>query len=391
MIQNKEYMLYKINGIPYLLPYGQGVADLRRGVRINETGAYVWDLLSEEISEEEILARCASHFQAGVDELPDLKTDIRHFLTQLKLRRILKDSSCRVLTDAPFRCLCIGGLTVSLSGPAEYFSVEFSSFATDTLPSGTADQTVELRPCLPEFHPLGQVLLRNSKLTVLRNADEYILSFPSASAPLEVRLSADGTGVLIFAAGIPSEPFVKDIFHAVRLCYLYLAQQRGLFALHSASFLYRERIWLFSGHSGAGKSTHTNLWQELWQVPLINGDLNLLDVNGPVPAVHGLPWCGTSGVFTPGVWPLGGIAFIRQAPCNTVEQLTPEEKHLLIAQHLISPAWTREQAVLTLDAAGLVYPRALVCRLCCTKDPAAAETMRRAMDTWLEHPSGGTG
>lgn len=384
MRQNDEYMLYEINGIPYLLPYGQGVADLRRGVRLNETGAYVWNLLSEDISEQELLSRCASHFQADDNELSALKTDMLHFLSQLKLRNILVDTPGCAPTNAPFRCLRIGGLTVKLSGPSEYFSADFSSFTADSTASNTIDQTIELHPCLPGFHPLGQVLLRNSQLVVLKNKDGYILIFPSAAGPLEARLSSDGTNVLIHAAGAPSEAFVKDIFHAVRLCYLFLAQRKGLFALHSASFLYRKHIWLFSGHSGAGKSTHTNLWKELWQVPLINGDLNLLDISSPAPAVHGLPWCGTSGVSTPGVWPLGGIVFLRQTPYNIVEQLSPEEKHLLIAQHLISPTWTREQAVLTLNAAETLYPRILVCRLCCTKNSAAAETMRTAMDQWLD-------
>ena len=42
------------------------------------------------------------------------------------------------------------------------------------------------------------------------------------------------------------------------------------------SFEYQKKVWLISGASGAGKSTHSALWKKLFDVKDVNGDLNLL-------------------------------------------------------------------------------------------------------------------
>lgn len=385
MIQSGDYMLCKLNDIPYLLPYGQGIADMRRGVRLNDTGAYLWGLLASERSKEEILSLCAAHFQADNSELPLLRADVLRFLDQLRARGIIKDEPVSPKPTGEGLSLRIGGLNLLLTGAYESVSNYFSPFAADTKDAFSPDQVIEIRPFLPGVKPLGRVLLRDSKLIVLENETGFVLIFPSAANSLEALLSPDGSRVILSAAGALTEPFLKDVFHAIRLCFLYLAQRRGLFALHSASILYRGRIWLFSGHSGAGKSTHTNLWHKLMGAPLINGDLNLLDPRDDLrPMAHGLPWCGTSGISTPGSWPLGGIIFLRQASCDRVEQLPPEEQQLLISQHLISPNWTKEQAVLNLKASEKISSRIPVFRLCCTREPEAVETVRLAMDQWLD-------
>lgn len=90
-----------------------------------------------------------------------------------------------------------------------------------------------------------------------------------------------------------------------------------------------------------GKSTHSALWHDLYQTPLLNGDLNLLGIRNSIPYAYGLPWCGTSGICTPKDYPLGGIIFLKQAAIDQVQSLQPDEKVLHILQRMISPRGQR--------------------------------------------------
>ena len=54
MKQAANYSLVKIADSFYILPYGQNIADHRRGVRLNDTGIFLWNLLAQERSKEEL-------------------------------------------------------------------------------------------------------------------------------------------------------------------------------------------------------------------------------------------------------------------------------------------------------------------------------------------------
>ncbi len=89
--------------------------------------------------------------------------------------------------------------------------------------------------------------------------------------------------------------------------HFYFAALHGKYALHSASNYYQEKAWLYSASSGTGKTTHVKLWEKLYAVQVLNGDLNLLGMEKDEVFVYGIPWCGTSGVYTTKKYPLGGI------------------------------------------------------------------------------------
>lgn len=382
MKRNEDFILRKLAGVPYLLPYGQNVADHRRGCKINETGVYLWQLLEQDTTREALLCALKDHYEALPEELSGLEKDLDSFLNILRSFGMLTETAPIPFSEtAPIKFVKAGNLMLKLIGPPEAIPEQFDGFVCNE--TGKVHQTVSICLGKPRNHVNGNVILRSDDLILMDAGSLYVFLFPSKENILEAQLSKDGSAVDFYCLPPFTDQFREDLFHAIRFPFLYLAQKYDRVVLHSASFLYRDRTWLFSGSSGTGKSTHTNLWHELFQVPLINGDLNLIAWENGEPVIHGLPWCGTSGICDPGTYPLGGIVLLRQAPTDQVEELSSDARRLLVLQRLISPSWTPEQHDYNQQLIDRLADRIYIARLRCTKEFSAAETMKKAIDSYL--------
>lgn len=85
------YTLRKIKDTCYLLPYGQQIADQRKGMVLNETGTLLWNLLqhNEGMEFDDLVSTIAKIYHLDSDSIPMLCDDVRDFLTQLQANGIL--------------------------------------------------------------------------------------------------------------------------------------------------------------------------------------------------------------------------------------------------------------------------------------------------------------
>ncbi len=385
MKQSKGFMLQTIQGVPYLLPYGQRIAEQRRSMKLNDSGVFLWNSLPHVNDVEELTQQFAAHCHATKEEIPILRQDVEAFVAQLSAWGMIESSFVSQFSSATY--VKIAEKKLLLRGPKEAFSKDFVPFYTTNFSS--ADMTIEVITTTGFRNTFADSTLRihTSELLVCETSDHYHIYFPTAEQISEICLTKDGSLGQIYCIPPYGNTLQTDIYHAIRLLFLYFGQQHNLHALHSASLSYRGFAWLFSGSSGTGKSTHVNLWHDLYNTPIINGDLNLISYDstkGLAPRIYGTPWCGTSGIADTKSYQLGGIILLKQAQHNVCLPLSNDEKTLLVSQRFISPSWTQDQCKINLSFAEQLTRQGYITRLCCTKTPDAATYMKSQIDTYIQ-------
>lgn len=386
-----------IAGIPYLLPYGQKITEHARSLRLNDSGALLWDALSFGADKNTLLSVLMDYYDADADMIPRFTSDLDSYLSSLKQLGMLSDNipaenfhshsdwtgntfPALFSDDCVLKYYKICGLCFSWSGPDGLFDTYFKAFSCE---AAVADQHIFMMTGEPSHLAAGTLLIHTAELTIFDVTDTYRFVFGTRWGIHEMRVKKDGSAAVLYCVNGADKDHAEDIFHALRFAFLIATQKHELFILHSVSILYQGKAWLFSGSSGTGKSTHAALWTNQYQTPVLNGDLNVLGIKNGQPYIYGLPWCGTSKIYTTATCPLGGIVFLKQAPFNRVDSLAPDEQALFLMQRMISPTWTKDLLLKNLAFAEKLAPLTKLFRLNCTKDPKAADIMKTAIDQSL--------
>ena len=400
MLRRQEgYALRKIKEKNYLMPYGQKIADQRKGMVLNETGSFLWNFLEQPKEREEILEAVIQYYEIEEKERGEIEKQIGAFINQLLTLGVLNED-LKPLQEPFWGAMEIGMLRVGLYGREEFFSEKFKPFLKNnsfenivgesaSIHKQVSEQRVEVLYGIPPFYSNGKILLKNKELEVFDLAGIYELYFPTMKNIQKVYVTKDTGYARIYcnleaerADETEKEIYCENLFHMIRHIFLLYAQKNGYYALHSASILYRGQAWLFSGHSGMGKSTHTALWHEYVDTPYLNGDLNLIGKSeeGEGYCIYGIPWCGTSGLCTTETIDLGGIVLLGRDVEDHVEELSPFEQVLRVTQRMISPAWTEQMATGNLEFVEQMAEKAWITQLFCTKNPSAVEVIQKWID-----------
>lgn len=246
--RQEGYCLKEIAGVHYLLPYGQKVADQRKGIVLNETGVFLWNELKTSMTDDALAEKLVHYYSADgeaanetQDEIQDqtkdkiqnqmqdqiqdqIRQDVKQFVQELLSLAILQeclrpccaedanDATCVYPTKEPFvECLEIAGMRIALYGSRELISSQFDAFLKDCSSAQGKSKSelqtesqikmqikmpvqmqIEILQRTTSFHPNGKTLIRNEELVVCENEQGYIILFPSMNQIREAHMTSDG-------------------------------------------------------------------------------------------------------------------------------------------------------------------------------------------------------
>ena len=152
---------------------------------------------------------------------------------------------------------------------------------------------------------------------------------------------------------------------------------RNGFVLHSACFDVEGEGIAFAAHSGTGKTTHMNRWQQYLgdKMKVVNGDKPIVRFfeGEEFPYAYGTPWNGKENLGNKMRTPLKHICFIERSETNYVEKMAKDDAVSRIFNQVYI---SRENPLTVMNALQLVNRLLTDCNLWvihCNMDDNAGE------------------
>lgn len=255
MIRSKFFSLFRIADTYRILPYGQAVATRECPLKINSTGAMIWDLLKNDMDFDEITDRIMSMCDLAPSDRPSVYYDVEHFVNLLnakqmlvpcvertsKIYNYLPDSRMlafpddfrnipllkriagnkRQLPDFRTHCFSIAGIGLELIMPDSFVPSELADFAqtcatskkltaelADCVLTGPTSKklTVTLADCdssdeLFDAKSTDTPVVCCDNLYVYELNDAYLLTFPGFTHICAAKLTKNGLESTLYYYG----------------------------------------------------------------------------------------------------------------------------------------------------------------------------------------------
>ncbi len=158
------------------------------------------------------------------------------------------------------------------------------------------------------------------------------------------------------------------------------AVQRHMIQLHSSLIATTDnRGLMFLGPSGIGKTTQAELWHKYRDALIINGDIVFVQETEDAFLGWGTPWHGSSPYCENTNVPVEALIVLKQAPENTIRELTGFEKVSEVSNSVFYPRWLENGMELCLETLDHLLSKLPVYELRCRPDEDAVRLTEKTI------------
>lgn len=173
-----------------------------------------------------------------------------------------------------------------------------------------------------------------------------------------------------------AETFLTQVFDAH-------AARREMLHIHCAVIRYKGAGVLFLGPSGIGKTTQAERWRDFRSAAILNGDMGYVQRTKNGFLAWGTPWHGSSPYCENESVPLKALVVLKQAPENTLRELSGYEKVREVSGSVFYPNWAEDGVELCLGTLDSLLKEIPVYRLDNRADEGAVALLENELERRL--------
>jgi hypothetical protein len=181
-----------------------------------------------------------------------------------------------------------------------------------------------------------------------------------------------------FKPRVFTDPFLERA--AIQRAFAEFLFSHNTLLFHGSAIAVDGAGFLFTAHSGTGKSTHTRLWREVFgeRAVMVNDDKPFLELAEGVIWLHGSPWSGKHGLDANIRVPLRGICVLERGAENSITHADSDAVLPMLRKQAYAPLEANTYPQF-LHLTEVLSRRVPLWKMKCNKESSAAVMAHSAM------------
>lgn len=181
-----------------------------------------------------------------------------------------------------------------------------------------------------------------------------------------------------FKPRVFTDPFLERA--AIQRAFAEYLFDHSILLFHGSAIAVDGKGYLFTAHSGTGKSTHTRLWQQTFgnRAVMVNDDKPFLELREDSIWLHGSPWSGKHGLDANICVPLQGLCILERGKENYIAPISSVEALPMLQKQAYRPLAAEKESTF-LQLTGQLSRSASLWKMACNKEREAPQIAYNAM------------